>query len=63
MLIARARLGADGLLDGSISVDEREAVLSHFLDTISGIYAALYQATERGESLTLETLAKHHAAA
>lgn len=63
VLIGRTRLGTDGLLDGSISVDEREAVLSHFLDTISGIYAALYQATERGESLTLETLAKHHAAA
>lgn len=62
VLIGRARLSDDGMLDGSIHIDEREAVLSHFLNKISGVYAALYQATERGESLTLATLAEHQAA-
>ncbi|MEG1211181.1 MAG: transcriptional regulator [Leclercia sp.] len=62
VLIGRARLSDDGMLDGSIHIDQREAVLSHFLNKISGVYAALYQATERGESLTLATLAEHQAA-
>lgn len=63
VLIGQARLGDDGLLEGGISVNEREAVLAHFLNIISGIYTALYQATERGESLNLATLAQHHSAA
>jgi len=62
VLIGRARLSDDGMLDDTINIDQREAVLDHFLNKISGIYAALYQATQRGESLTLAVLAQHHAA-
>jgi len=62
VLIGRARLSDDGMLDGTIAIDQREAVLDHFLEKINGVYAALYAATERGESLTLATLAQHHAA-
>ena len=50
------------MLDGEINVDQREAVLNHFLNKISGVYAAIWQATQRGESLTLAVLAQHHAA-
>ncbi|VTP76189.1 Formate hydrogenlyase regulatory protein hycA [Leclercia adecarboxylata] len=56
VLIGRARLSDDGMLDGTIAIDQREAVLDHFLEKINGVYAALYAATERGESLTLATL-------
>ncbi len=63
VVIGCARLGDDGVLDGSINIDERDAVFNHFLNKISGIYNALYQATERGESLTLAALAQHHTAA
>lgn len=63
VLIGRARLGDDGVLDDGINIDEREAVLGHFLNKISGIYTAIFQATTRGESLTLASLAQHHAAA
>ncbi len=63
VVIGRARLGDDGVLDGSINIEEREAVLNHFLNIISGIYSAIFQATTRGESLTLASLAQHHAAA
>lgn len=62
VLIGRARLSDDGMLDGTIHIDQREAVFNHFLDKINGVYTALYEATERGESLTLATLAQHHAA-
>jgi formate hydrogenlyase regulatory protein HycA len=63
VLIGRARLKDDGVLDDSININEREAVLNHFLNLISGIYTAIFQATTRGESLTLATLAQQHAAA
>jgi len=62
VLIGRARLSDDGMLDGTILIDQRGAVFNHFLDKINGVYTALYEATERGESLTLATLARHHAA-
>lgn len=62
VLIGHVRLGDDGMLDGEINVDQREAVLNHFLNKISGVYAAIWQATQRGESLTLAVLAQHHAA-
>jgi len=55
-LIAEARLGCDGKIDGVISNRDREQVLEHYLSKIAGVYNNLYSALETAAPVTLTTL-------
>lgn len=55
-LIAQARLGCDGLIDGVISNRDREQVLEHYLSKIADVYHNLYAALEAEAPVTLTKL-------
>lgn len=54
---ASSHLDCDGLLDGQVRNNDRQAVLEHYLARIGCIYDHLYQAMQQDTPLTLEALA------
>lgn len=55
-LIARANLGSDGTIDVGVNCNDREQVLTHYLDKISQVYNRLYEAIEHDYPVNLSQM-------
>ncbi|ELY4670140.1 formate hydrogenlyase regulator HycA [Cronobacter muytjensii] len=55
-LLATAHLDAQGLLDGTVDIRDREQVLAHYLDNIGALYDALYDAVQHDAPLRISEI-------
>ena len=56
MLIAKATIDDDGLIDNAVSNRDREKVLEHYLELIRPVYDSLYLAVQQNTPLSMALL-------
>ncbi|WP_336706682.1 MULTISPECIES: formate hydrogenlyase regulator HycA [unclassified Cedecea] len=58
VLIAKATIDDDGLIDNAVSNRDREKVLEHYLELIRPVYDSLYLAVQQNTPLSMALLQK-----